>query len=435
MTVKFGPMSGPLTYSTMTVARDVSGPARFVLTLDQLGKRSEFVDDAFRKSAKDGRVLQFKGESDSVFRLAFLSWAFLALFAKFGYTYALAACSQPVRTALITRSTRTLGEVFFEQFGEFTPPLSVPEACVMMGQLSANDEGMPNLTLVGLGALFANQAAVAVPIASDPDAARLKNLTNQVDVVEGTKPRLAPAPFDELFPWTSGVSFLATTCAFQIDEPEGRSDLVRVARQEAVEVLSTARAPVVSRHRPGTPSAGPNTTGWQERLPSLPRTSMDDLEWLTWIESDLIARLAEGGATQHQASDRIHRLCAEPSADGLRSKAATLLPRYLAQHLEDSYRLLVLGHPPKSVDYLPTQEVHHRMRALLRTAGMEGEAAASMVTRGITRGSPMSLHAAAVTYHGRQLILGPFYSGRTILLAAQMVLPEWRDRETTAIPS
>lgn len=347
MPVKFGRPGGPLTYRSMILERGGPGQAPVTVTLNALGKASEFVNDAFARSSSDGLVLQFRGEGDSVFRLAFLSWAFLALFAKFGYTYALAASSQPVRTALITRSTIPLGEAFFDQFGELTSPLSVPEACVMMGQLSANDEGMPNLTLVGLGALFANQAAVAVPMASDPDAARLKDLTNGVDVVEGTKPRLAPAPFDELFPWTSGVSFLATTCAFQIDEPEGRSDLVRVARQEAVEVLSTARAPVVSRHRPGTPSAGPNTTGWQERLPSLPTNSMDDLEWLTWIESDLIARLAEGGATRHQASDRIHRLCAEPSADGLRSEAATLLPRYLAQHLEDSYRLLVLGHPPK----------------------------------------------------------------------------------------
>lgn len=135
-----------------------------------------------------------------------------------------------------------LGEAFFDQFGELTSPLSVPEACVMMGQLSANDEGMPSLTLVGLGALFANQAAVAVPMASDPDAARLTDLTNGVDVVEGTKPRLAPAPFDELFPWTSGVSFLATTCASQIDEPEGRSDLVRVRASHARWLLVTTSA-------------------------------------------------------------------------------------------------------------------------------------------------------------------------------------------------
>lgn len=72
MTVKFGPTGGPLAYRSMILERGDFDPASVRLTLSQLGKRSEFVDDALRKSAK-GRVLQFKGENDSVFRLAFLS--------------------------------------------------------------------------------------------------------------------------------------------------------------------------------------------------------------------------------------------------------------------------------------------------------------------------------------------------------------------------
>jgi hypothetical protein len=98
-TVRFGRKGGPMIVSRAVFETGDDGNPR--VTLDPIGDLSPYVLEDFERHRHGPMMLQVRGESDLPTKLAFLSWAFLALFARFGYTYALARCSRLVRKALI----------------------------------------------------------------------------------------------------------------------------------------------------------------------------------------------------------------------------------------------------------------------------------------------------------------------------------------------
>jgi hypothetical protein len=389
------------------------------VTLDAIGDLSPYVLEDFERHRHGPMMLQVRGESDLPTKLAFLSWAFLALFAKFGYTYALARCSRLVRKALIDRQA-TFGEAFFIRYGDL--PKRFREMTV--GLAVAGKEragGVPDFKPLGLGVALDDAVIVCLPMAGDDTGERLRALEAEADEVGTLDSPVLMLPFGDIYACASGRSFVDGVCGFYLNDG-GYSPLTVIGTtpDEASETLVAARAPRVARY--SKPPRNRIRDNWEDMVKA-PPAHVQVGDWSRTIAEDLGLRL-EAEAAPPSLVVSVRALFASGSPAEFAEAVGSLVEPHLASHVRDSYRLFILDeHPPVSED-LRLEEAISRIRALLEAAG-HGEASIAFSSALIDPRLHTPVHALAVVDRERELIIGGYYTRRTALIAAEVMLPTW----------
>jgi hypothetical protein len=414
--VRFGPKGGPLSYSRAVI--DVDEHGNKSISMDPLGRMNEYVTAAF-KNHGGNFTIQFEEESPRPTRLAFLSWGFLTLFAKFGYSYVLSGSSRIVRASLFEREER-FGETYFLQSSELPSPLPPPTVSVVVER---DDVG--SARLVSLGMSLGPAVVVCLPLASDHNADRIRELFD--DTTTGPNPRgdVVPLPFEQLYEMARNRTFLDESWRFQHLDGAAALTVVGASRDEATAALADAHVPI-ARRRTG-PRKSVSDTAWKKKLPRLP-ANVAASEWIGVVTSDLRSRLSEASASASVARS-LEMLATASSPEEFSRLADAHLDAHLARHVRDYYRLFVgsdvsIGDEDHRLDWVAASSM---FRAIAGAAGYEKQVALGFDSESLDQQFKIAQHSAFVGVDGHDILIGPYYAVETALLAAQVTLPPWLD--------
>jgi hypothetical protein len=428
MKVRFGRKGGPMPVHRAVIETDADGNRS--LSLEPLGKLDPHVLEDFERHSDEPMQIQFQGESQLPTKLAFLSWAFLALFHKFGYTYALSSCAKPVRDALLDRRP-TYGEGFFVRYGDLHPPLrSLVVGLAYVGRPRLEGKGYEDAHYVGLGVQIEKQVVVCLPMGSDPAGDLVKALEDETDEDGIVGVRLVNHPFDELFPRTRGFSFLGVNMPFLFTRSDGSLETtIGTSPDYARATLGTARAPRVSRHGGNRYQAVSRT--WTDRVGHPPST-INATDWVPIVASDIEERMASEGAPAGAIS-LVREQASRLGPSEFVAFAEKALEPHLASHVRDSYRLFVLREDQRESDTLRDEVMVQQVRALLEAGGHENAGVAFSLQL-LAYEQSVSDHSIVVSIDGREVIFGGYYSAQTALLAAEVLLPRWLSSDLSFSP-
>lgn len=419
MKVRFGRKGGPMPVRRAVIETDADGNRS--LSLEPLGKLDPYVLGDLERHPGEPMQMRFQEESDLPTKLAFLSWAFLALFHKFGYTYALSPCAKPVRDALLDRRA-TYGEGFFVRYGDLHPSLrNLVVGLAYIGCPKAEGEGYEDAHYVGLGVEIEKQVVVCLPMGSDPEGHLIKALEGVTDEDGAVGFRLVNVPFGELFPRTQGFSFLGVNMPFHFTRSDGSLETtIGTSPDQARETVGTARAPRVRRHGGHRYQAVSPT--WTDRIGHPPST-IDAPDWVPIMAADIAGRMASESAPA-SAISLVREKASRLGPVEFVAFAEEALEPHLASHVGDSYRLFVLREDQREWGALRDEVMDQQVRALLEAGGFEN-AGVAFSSQLLAYEQSVSDHSIVVSIASREVIFGGYYSAQTALLAAEVLLPRW----------
>jgi hypothetical protein len=242
--VRYGRRGGPLTYRKATIETD--GPSLRRVLLEPIGKVDAYVVDDLRANRGSPITITFKLIPGKAVRLAFLSWGFLALFARFGYSYALSRAARTVRTS-ITAGTASLGGACVLMGEEL--PVRFEEAVVGLIAVQVGAPGAgPRISWPGLGVTIQGAVDVCLPLAADPSGNRIRSLEEAVDDEGILQLPFAIIPFEEFFEQTRGRTYLGLACSLAFGNGSVLT-LVGTEPLEAEESLASPTPPLSTRAR------------------------------------------------------------------------------------------------------------------------------------------------------------------------------------------
>jgi hypothetical protein len=414
--VKFGRKNGPITYHK---AKMVHRPGEPSIEMDPLGEFTDYMRQAAGDESLGPLTLQFTPPSEPAAKLAYLSWAFLTLFAKFGYSYALGQCARPVREALLRNEAPAFGKFFFLLVGQAALPLPAPRVIFVCRRSQLLQEWQPITLGVAIGG-----AMLLVPLAGDPNGDRIRALDSHEGPAGELREVAVPLPFENWWPQESGTSHLSDQCSFQFRMPDGSMlPVVKTSSGEAAETIGVPIIPKLGEDRPRLTWVAPN---WDDAI-ALP-AFMDATSWSSWMVEDLISRL---GPAFSSLEPTLRSLAASPP-EGLLDALPGDLPAYLREHVSDAYRLLVLREPHDVMTDEPGEVVGRETFKMLADAGLNDLYQCSVSSSVLDLDLGMVRHALCIAGERDQMIVGPFYTMRVLRAAANDVLPDWV-RRTRAI--
>lgn len=417
LTVRFGRQGGPMLARRAVIETDSDGVPH--LTLDGTDHVAAYVLADFEDHRDGPMSLQFRGESGLKTKLAFLSWAFLALFARFGYSYVLAPCSRPVRDALID-GRPTFGNAFFMRSGDL--PSKFRDMTI--GQTVIGDEhpdGGRGVDFVGLGVDFGGTVSVTVPQGYDPMGDLVRGVEGRVDAAGVLQARGAVVPFDLLFEEATATSYLDRGQTFHFSNDDGSvMTIIGTSALDAESTLSRVRVPVSKRR--GRRARSSIRSDWEASIRPVV-AHLPAAGWGIGIGDDLAERLVAEGSELSFAA-QVQDLARTVPADDFVTSADEWLEPHLASHVRDSYRLFVLAENPLDWPEPRNIDVLERVRALMDAANAVDAVLASK-SFVVAHDRHVSNHALVVADGDRELVLGGYYSEATLLLAAEVLLSRW----------
>jgi hypothetical protein len=414
MRVKFGRKGGPQTYHRARVDHSPNGPS---LDMDALGKVTDYVKQAAKDESRGPFILQFKGHNEGAAKLAFLSWAFLGLFAKFGYSYALGASARPVRAALLRNEKPTFGEFFFLTSGELTLPVPRPLAAIVCKHAAAARQWHP----ISLGVALGN-VTVSVPMSGDPDGDRIRALDAFGGPGTVLNAVVAPFPVERWWPRAAG-DHSGTRCTYLFTMEDG-SLLAAIDTPPQV-ATDTLANPLEARTEENREPRSWLRSDWTATVRALP-TSVEPGRWASAVVQDLIERL--GQLATDDLTTRLQSL-EGVAPDVLRRSIAPRLPGYLVQHVDDQYRLLFLRERRAVADDEHPDVVGHEALRMLRDAHVDRECDCGLTSTLLDLEMGAVQHTLCVAGEKRELLVGPFYAARTLLAAVRELVPHWLAEE------
>lgn len=407
--VKFGRKNGPITFHK---AKMVHRPGEPSIEMEPLGEFTDYMRQAAGDESLGPFTLQFTPPSEPATKLAYLSWAFLALFSRFGYAYALGRSARPVREALLRNAQPTFGRFFFLIAGEPAVPLPAPRVVFVCRRIQLLRQWQP----ITLGVAFGN-ATLLVPMAGDPMGDRIRVLDSHEGPGYELREVAVPILFERWWPRENGTSHLGDRCSFQFQMPDGSLlPVVQTSPGTAAETIGNPISPTLGDDHPKLSRVAPN---WEDAV-ALP-ASMDAALWSGWIVENLISRLGSADLALEPSLRSLVALPPEVLIDSLPGN----LPGYLREHASDAYRLLVLREPRDVMTDEPGETVGRETFKLLADAGLNALYQCSVSSSVLDLELGVVRHALVIAGERDQMILGPFYSMRVLRAAAEYVLPDW----------
>lgn len=410
LTVRFGPKGGPQLFHRALLETDGVGNQR--LTLLPLGKIPGALGEDMRKNRPSGFTMEFTFATNTAIRLAFMSWAFVGAFGRFGYSYALGRSSRLPRAALLDQ-TATMDDHYLITYGPVVVPFPRPEVSLMLVQLEPEQ---PPLGLVALGVAFRPFAAVCLPIADDPTGRRVIRLGAITDDTGIFDRPVVAVPFEAAFPESRAASQLGGACLYVLGESNGTATLVGTSPAEAAATLAGARAPnevTAARSRRRRASRGESV----EDEIDLP-TGLSSSTWVEAALDDVLSRMQRDGTSDPQAVERLRHVARADGPAAMMSAVASELDGVLASHVTDAYRLFSLAQP---VDDIPWSVAEDRMRRLGRALRLDLRVAGYSSHAHDDRPIVVA-HSCRLVVGDTDRVVGPYYTVRTLLLAIEGVL-------------
>ena len=421
---RFGKADGPSAYFRATLSNEDIG--RHAIRLEELGPVPDYVRD---RLAPDGerRSLQLHEPSPEHARLAFVSWAYLVLFAKFGYSYVLTAAADLVRMDLADGRASRLGLGVTVNRGRDTFP--VPHGEVVLVS-TAPFGPSPRFTLVGLGAQF-DATLVTLPLAFDSTADRVRTIQTLAADDGSLQAHVVGIPLADLYAEAAASNYLDSVCRLVYGEGGRTLTLVGTTAQDSAAQLRAAR-PLSKWTSPRRVRPKP-TKEWRRGLTDLPaRLAIED--WSSWVAEDVAWRLTASGASDDLIG-LVKQLCLSSTPIQLGSSLKGLVPAHVSAHVDDARRVLLEGARPREVDPMGAANAISQLRLLRAKLGLQASINTEVFAEVIEEGSYAGVHALRMVVDDRQLVVGPYYSFRTLLLAVRFILPPWMEGAPAVSPS
>jgi hypothetical protein len=415
--VRYGRPGGPQIHGTATVTTTPEGIVQ--LSVDG-PKPDAFVIDDFRQHGMRGIHLSYREETEQHFKLALLSWAMLALFRRFGYTFALGHSSRAARAAILGRTLEPLGEAFCFTVGDWPSQIPSFVPAIVMAQRDSQGGSATGFDLIGFGA-SAGRVVVCLPFEADPEALRVRGLERLADDDGSFVRPVIPISFDELFEESADVTHLGGSCSYALDEDDGdRLVVLASSPATAAETLRMAANPGSTRHAQ-TLVADHTHDDWQLELRDLPHR-VTPSEWMAVFGADLDDRLASLGLPAATATPPDHE-----TPEMLIARLSGLVPDHLVMHLRDALRVFVNLEPtiePREAG--ATGRVTKLLDRYVREHRLRGS-----VWYAFSAGAPaeleeLSSYSVLLFDDERSHVVGPFYTISTLMQAVEEALRAWR---------
>ena len=357
----------------------------------------------------EGFSMDFVRPSDYPVNVAFLAWSYLHWFGKLGYSFALSPALTRVRATILEPESRRTGRAFFYGQGSLELPLRRPEA-VLVQQATNRDAPERNaLELLGVGSVWKNWVCV-LPLAADREA----TVYDHLDLLAGDQNRLqavlVEVPFDDVFPEARSRK-PGERAGAGINTAEG--GVIPIVGLLPGDAEATLRDPFVPPLRRASPRRRPRAVN-RSPIVALP-VAMDVPAW-----SHMAASVVASHASAAVSAD-VERLV-DDLAHGVErwSDVEALVPLDVRSHLEDAYRLLVRGEPVSDVDSTTSADIHQFVDRL--SYRLPGHAMPVIAFSQFALGDEGDLYwcRADVEYADHAVVLGPFYTLRTLLVALRV---------------
>jgi hypothetical protein len=377
--------------------------APVALVLDSLGRQRAGIAYAQGQgSAESGLTITYREWAPHVAKLAYLSWAYIAMFATFGYSYVLSPATRILRNALVTGKPNALGLGYWLLRGDFA--VGPPEPVAVLHREA------PPPYFVGLGVQMGS-VIVVTPSAFDETNEVYRTLDGLVS--NGELNGLVPMPLTEWYPTLPSNDYLAHACEVWLGEPGSSPALVHTTYGEALAELRTSKAPAAKRDkRSREPAPKPI-------VPRL-RTDLDSSSWETLARREVSAWWARVGGG---------RPLVLPGTDpGLIKELRRIAPPYLVAHVEEMHRLFATG----SEWGPPTESAMGAADTAQVWAQVHGLTISDLhVSDEMIDESGLSQCWLFCTIGADPILIGPYYSAGVLLMAVEHRLEEWLAHQPT----
>jgi len=407
-TVRFGRTGGPMVAHQAVITYAEDGTPQ--ISLEALGDLPAYVQADLEAHREGPFQLQLTEPSETSIKLAFLAWAFLAIFAAFGYRYALSPASRVVRRALVDQ-TQAFGSAFWLSFGPLTADLRSYALAYVLRDTPAD-------VLLGIGVRFGDSVLVCLPPASDAVGSRLRDLGNEIGPDGHVEVRLRAFGDGDLEDARrtaagelAGLRLIGTS--------QGADLVVAATVDEALATLAQPARPAMNRR--SNRRRMPIRDAWFDDAYDIPGYVAPD-NWVIQIVDELERRPA--GCEPATIAD-LRRLARELAPAAFVEAASARLEPHLGSHVRDSFRIFVLGESADEVDELGDADALGRARAVLTAAG-RAAASISLTSAVLNTDTGLSSHALIAVDGAQELIVGKYYTAHTTMLAAEVALAEWQ---------
>ena len=398
--VRAGHPAGPKPYARATWGVAADGSPSLVLEPAGSG-----ADAAYATShGPDHRLtVSFREHSPHVVKLAYLAWAYLCLFAEFGYAFVLSPSTRITRLALVSGSDSRMGRAYWIRWGDLT--MGTPQSVVLLGR--GDSTSGANWSFLSLGVRIGT-VAVIVPPASDVDGETYLRADELMDDRSETD-RMLPVPFWQWY-GLSPRDFLDAGCHLWRRTAGGLMPVVHSTPDLAAAALHEAQVPAF---RPRQRRRAVATTPAVAPLP----TTLGPTTWLGFAAQVLASWWGR------QPASKTRSLVLPGDGSSLIRVAAQIAPHYLVEHLRDIER--IFG-PAVAEDEDPRSSM--TAMDVLLDWGKANSVSIGEVT--ITDEMIDTERNVGQTWmwcrlDGQPMLIGPFYTERTFLAAVRPCLDEW----------